>query len=135
MCMFLFFFKQKTAYEMRISDWSSDVCSSDLISSGSQVAIMAPTEILAEQHYQKLSSWLQPLGVQVAWLTGSLTGKARKAAIQAIESGQAQLVVGTQALIQDKVVFARLGLTILDEQHRFGVGQRLQLSRKGEDSK
>src|SRR3546814_8993432 len=86
------------------------------ISSGSQVAIMAPTEILAEQHYQKLSSWLQPLGVQVAWLTGSLTGKARKAAIQAIESGQAQLVVGTQALIQDKVVFARLGLTILDEQ-------------------
>lgn len=102
------------------------------ISSGSQVAIMAPTEILAEQHFHKLSSWLQPLGVQVAWLAGSLTGKARKAAIDAIESGQAQLVVGTQALIQDKVAFARLGLAILDEQHRFGVGQRLQLSRKGE---
>ncbi len=104
------------------------------ISSGSQVAIMAPTEILAEQHFQKLSSWLQPLGVQVAWLTGSLTGKARKAAIDSIESGRAQLIVGTQALIQDKVVFARLGLSILDEQHRFGVGQRLQLSRKGEET-
>ncbi|MGB3289486.1 MAG: ATP-dependent DNA helicase RecG [Burkholderiaceae bacterium] len=104
------------------------------ISSGAQVAIMAPTEILAEQHFQKLSSWLQPLGVQVAWLAGSLTGKARKAAIESIESGQAQLVVGTQALIQDKVEFARLGLAILDEQHRFGVGQRLQLSRKGEES-
>jgi ATP-dependent DNA helicase RecG len=104
------------------------------ISSGSQVAIMAPTEILAEQHFQKLSSWLEPLGVQVAWLTGSLTGKARKAAIESIESGRAQLVVGTQALIQDKVVFARLGLSILDEQHRFGVGQRLQLSRKGEEA-
>ncbi|MFW7342634.1 ATP-dependent DNA helicase RecG [Pollutimonas sp. H1-120] len=103
------------------------------ISSGSQVAIMAPTEILAEQHFQKLSSWLQPLGVQVAWLTGSLTGKARKAAIDSIESGRAQLIVGTQALIQDKVVFARLGLSILDEQHRFGVGQRLRLSRKGEE--
>src|SRR3546814_13912816 len=125
MCMFLFFFKQKTAYEMRISDWSSDVCSSDLISSGSQVAIMAPTEILAEQHYQKLSSWLQPLGVQVAWLTGSLTGKERKAAIQAIESGQAQLVVGTPALIQDQVVFARLGLTILDEIGRASCRERV----------
>lgn len=102
------------------------------ISSGAQVAIMAPTEILAEQHFQKLAAWLQPLGVQVAWLTGSLAAKARRQAIEAIASGQAQLVVGTQALIQDKVVFADLGLAILDEQHRFGVGQRLQLSRKGE---
>ncbi len=102
------------------------------ISSGCQVAIMAPTEILAEQHYQKLAAWLEPLGVQLAWLTGSLRTKQRKAALAAIESGQAQLVIGTQALIQDKVNFLRLGLVILDEQHRFGVGQRLQLSRKGD---
>ncbi|RTZ48319.1 ATP-dependent DNA helicase RecG [Candidimonas sp. SYP-B2681] len=104
------------------------------ISSSSQVAIMAPTEILAEQHFLKLVSWLEPLGVSVAWLTGSLSAKARKAATEAIESGRAQLVIGTQALIQDKVNFANLGLAILDEQHRFGVGQRLQLSRKGEAS-
>lgn len=105
------------------------------ISSHSQVAIMAPTEILAEQHFQKLVAWLEPLGVTVAWLTGSLSGKLRKAAIDAIESGRAQLVVGTQALIQDKVSFSNLGLVILDEQHRFGVGQRLDLSRKGEESR
>lgn len=104
------------------------------ISSQSQVAIMAPTEILAEQHFQKLLGWLEPLGVRVEWLTGSLTPKARNLAIAAIESGEAQMVVGTQALIQDKVHFANLGLVILDEQHRFGVGQRLQLSRKGEES-
>ncbi|NYT61085.1 ATP-dependent DNA helicase RecG [Alcaligenaceae bacterium] len=104
------------------------------ISSNSQVAIMAPTEILAEQHFQKLVGWLEPLGVTVAWLTGSLASKARKAAAALIESGQAQLIIGTQALIQDKVNFANLGLVILDEQHRFGVGQRLELSRKGEDS-
>ena len=104
------------------------------ISSNSQVAIMAPTEILAEQHFQKLVGWLEPLGITVAWLTGSLAAKARKAATAAIESGQAQLVIGTQALIQDKVNFANLGLVILDEQHRFGVGQRLELSRKGEGS-
>ncbi len=102
------------------------------IASGFQVGIMAPTEILAEQHFQKLVGWLEPLGVQATWLTGSLSAKARKMAIERIASGQAQLVVGTQALIQDKVDFANLGLIILDEQHRFGVGQRLQLSRKGE---
>ncbi|NYT77413.1 ATP-dependent DNA helicase RecG [Alcaligenaceae bacterium] len=104
------------------------------IASGSQAAIMAPTEILAEQHFSKLSAWLQPLGVNVAWLAGSLAGKARKASMAAAESGEAQLVVGTQALIQDKVVFSSLGLVILDEQHRFGVGQRLQLNRKGEEN-
>ena len=102
------------------------------IASGAQVAIMAPTEILAEQHFQKLVSWLEPLGIQTAWLTGSLSAKLRKLSAEQIASGQAQLVVGTQALIQDKVSFANLGLIILDEQHRFGVGQRLQLSRKGE---
>ncbi|CAM5382160.1 ATP-dependent DNA helicase RecG OS=Eoetvoesiella caeni OX=645616 GN=recG PE=3 SV=1 [Eoetvoesiella caeni] len=102
------------------------------IEAGAQVAIMAPTEILAEQHYLKLAGWLQPLGVEIAWLTGSLSIKKRREAGERIASGQAQLVVGTQALIQDKVVFAQLGLIVLDEQHRFGVGQRLQLSRKGE---
>ena len=102
------------------------------IASGSQVAIMAPTEILAEQHFQKLVSWLEPLSVKVAWLTGSLSVKARRDASQSIASGDAQLIIGTQALIQDKVNFFRLDLVILDEQHRFGVGQRLLLSRKGE---
>lgn len=104
------------------------------IGSGSQVAIMAPTEILAEQHYQKLAGWLKPLGIQVSWLTGSLRAKQRQMAMAAIANGQAQLVVGTQALIQDKVSFFRLGLVILDEQHRFGVGQRLELSRKGDSA-
>lgn len=103
------------------------------IEGGAQVAIMAPTEILAGQHYQKLADWLQPLGVKVVWLTGSLGVRERREAFQRIESGEAQLIVGTQALIQEKVVFENLGLVILDEQHRFGVGQRLELSRKGED--
>src|SRR5690606_27104926 len=85
------------------------------ISCGYQVALMAPTEILAEQHYQKLCSWLEPLGIHVSWLTGSLRSKQRQVTLQAIESGQAQLVVGTQALIQDKVNFLRLALVILDE--------------------
>src|SRR5690606_20176900 len=101
------------------------------ISAGAQAAIMAPTEILAEQHLRKLSEWLEPLGVRVAWLTGALGGAARRTAMAAIASGEAQLVVGTQALIQDKVVFHDLGLVITDEQHRFGVGQRLDLNRKG----
>lgn len=104
------------------------------IASGCQVAMMAPTEILAEQHFHKLRAWLEPLGVELAWLSGSLSEKHRRAAFDAVASGQAQLIVGTTALIQDKVVFAHLGLVILDEQHRFGVGQRLELSRKGEDS-
>ncbi len=102
------------------------------IASGSQVAIMAPTEILAEQHFQKLAAWLEPLGVEIRWLTGSINAKARREVAEAMASGRAQLVIGTQALIQHKVTFARLDLVVLDEQHRFGVGQRLQLSRKGE---
>ncbi|HUH87511.1 MAG TPA: ATP-dependent DNA helicase RecG [Pusillimonas sp.] len=108
------------------------LAAAQVIASGAQVAIMAPTEILAEQHHRKLCDWLEPLGVHVSWLAGSLGSKARRQSFEDIESGRAQLVVGTQALIQDKVVFADLGLIILDEQHRFGVGQRLQLSRKGE---
>lgn len=104
------------------------------IEQGYQVALMAPTELLAEQHYQKLQGWLAPLGITVSWLSGSLTMAQRRHAYEAITQGQSQLIVGTQALIQDKVHFARLGLVILDEQHRFGVTQRLDLSRKATDS-
>ncbi len=104
------------------------------IGAGRQVAIMAPTEILAEQHFRKLAAWLEPLDVKVAWLTGSLPLRQRRAAVEAIAAGTVDLVIGTQALIQDKVTFDRLGLVILDEQHRFGVAQRLELNRKGEDA-
>jgi len=100
--------------------------------SGDQVAIMAPTEILASQHVHKLVEWLSPLGVRIVSLTGRTPAKARQAAIDDVRQGEAQLVIGTQALIQEGVAFARLGLMIVDEQHRFGVGQRLELSRKGE---
>lgn len=99
---------------------------------GAQVALMAPTEILAEQHYVKLKSWCEPLGISVCWLAGSVSAKDRREALQAIRSGEAKLVVGTQALIQESVDFQSLGLIIVDEQHRFGVTQRLTLSRKGE---
>ncbi len=100
------------------------------MAAGWQCALMAPTEILAEQHFRKLVHWLQPLGVQVAWLTGSRKGRARKKMIELVASGEAGLVVGTHAVIQDDVHFARLGLAVVDEQHRFGVQQRLQLRRK-----
>ena len=100
------------------------------IAAGWQAAFMAPTEILAEQHYLKLREWLTPLGVQVAWLSGSLKAAAKRAQLAATAS-QAQLVVGTHALIQESVDFARLGLVIIDEQHRFGVAQRLALRQKG----
>jgi ATP-dependent DNA helicase RecG len=101
------------------------------IEAGYQVALMAPTEILAEQHYLKLSGWLEPLGIRVAWLSGSLRKKQRVAALEQISSGVTPLVVGTHALFQDEVLFHRLGLAIVDEQHRFGVGQRLALKAKG----
>jgi len=100
------------------------------IDAGWQCALMAPTEILAEQHFAKLVQWLAPLGVQVAWLTGSQRGKARARALEAVARGEAALVVGTHAVIQHDVVFARLGLAVVDEQHRFGVAQRLALRRK-----
>ncbi|SDI72946.1 ATP-dependent DNA helicase RecG [Propionivibrio dicarboxylicus] len=100
------------------------------IEAGYQAAFMAPTEILAEQHYLKLRTWLEPFGVEVAWLTGSLR-KAAKTASQSQAAGSAHLVVGTHALIQAGVDFARLGLAIVDEQHRFGVAQRLELRKKG----
>ena len=104
------------------------------IEQGYQVALMAPTELLAEQHQQKLYDWLKPLGLHVTWLSGGLTSSQRKKAYEDIQSGLSNLVVGTQALIQDTVHFSRLGLVILDEQHRFGVAQRLQLSAKGTES-
>jgi ATP-dependent DNA helicase RecG len=103
------------------------------IDSGYQAALMAPTEILAEQHFRKIAAWMEPLGVKVAWLTGSLKKKEKTAASEMAESGEAQLVIGTHALIQDTVQFAKLGLVLVDEQHRFGVGQRLTLRNKGSD--
>ncbi len=102
---------------------------------GWQCALMAPTEILATQHFAKLVGWLHPLGITVAWLTGSQKAKERREMLALIASGQAQLVVGTHALIQDKVQFKHLALAIIDEQHRFGVAQRLALrSKMSEDA-
>jgi ATP-dependent DNA helicase RecG len=95
-----------------------------------QAAIMAPTEILAEQHYRKMREWFEPLGVQIAWLSGSLKAKEKKLAQELIESGVAQLVIGTHALIQENVHFAKLGLAVIDEQHRFGVRQRLEIQQR-----
>jgi ATP-dependent DNA helicase RecG len=100
------------------------------IDAGWQCALMAPTEILAEQHFRKLIGWLEPLGVQVAWLTGSVKGRARQKMLDAVADGSARLVVGTHAVIEDKVRFERLGLALIDEQHRFGVAQRLALRKK-----
>ena len=97
---------------------------------GYQAAIMAPTEILAEQHYLKMKEWFEPLGVQIAWLSGSLKAKEKKLAQELIESGVAQLVIGTHALIQENVRFAKLGLAVIDEQHRFGVRQRLEIQQR-----
>lgn len=102
------------------------------IENGYQAAIMAPTEILAEQHFKKMQGWLAPLDIQIAWLSGSQTKKTREPALQAIANGQAQLIVGTHALFQDQVSFAKLGLVVVDEQHRFGVQQRLLFKQKGQ---
>lgn len=98
---------------------------------GWQVAMMAPTEILAEQHYLNFKKWFEPLGLAVSWLSGKQKGKARAAAELSIQDGSANLVVGTHALFQENVQFAKLGLVIIDEQHRFGVDQRLALRNKG----
>ena len=102
------------------------------VENGYQVAIMAPTEILAEQHYLNIHRWCEELGVYVVLLTSSLKGKARDAALASISDGSAHIVIGTHAVIQEKVEFNRLGLGIVDEQHRFGVVQRGILKRKGE---
>ncbi|MGD8788093.1 MAG: ATP-dependent DNA helicase RecG [Burkholderiales bacterium] len=101
------------------------------IESGFQVAVMAPTEILAEQHYRKFAHWLEPLGVEIVWLSGSVRKKERDAALEKLASGMTMLAVGTHALFQEQVVFRKLGLAIIDEQHRFGVRQRLMLRMKG----
>jgi len=100
------------------------------IENGYQVALMAPTEILAEQHYQKFLPWFTSLGISIVWLTGSLKAKEKRLAQEQIMRGDAQLAIGTHALIQEGITFANLGLAIIDEQHRFGVRQRLQLHAK-----
>jgi ATP-dependent DNA helicase RecG len=100
------------------------------LEAGYQVALMAPTEILAEQHFINFSKWLAPLGIEVAWLAGKLKGKARASALEQIAAG-APMVVGTHALFQEEVQFHKLALVIIDEQHRFGVQQRLALRQKG----
>ncbi|NQD74237.1 ATP-dependent DNA helicase RecG [Pseudomonas sp. CM27] len=100
------------------------------LEAGYQVALMAPTEILAEQHYITFKRWLEPLGIEVAWLAGKLKGKARVSALEQIANG-APMVVGTHALFQEEVKFKHLALAIIDEQHRFGVQQRLALRKKG----
>ncbi len=102
-----------------------------VLEAGWQVALMAPTEILAEQHAINFRHWFEPLGVRVGWLSGKQKGRARQQAEALVRDGHAQLVVGTHALFQDAVQFARLGLVIIDEQHRFGVDQRLALREKG----
>ena len=103
------------------------------VEAGRQVALMAPTELLAEQHLNNFRAWLEPLDVPVCWLAGKVTGKARGAALAQIAGGDARVVVGTHALMQEGVAFRDLGLVIVDEQHRFGVHQRLSLRDKGRD--
>lgn len=102
-----------------------------VVHSGYQVAIMAPTEILAEQHLANFTQWFTPLGLKVAWMAGKLKGKAREAELADIASGAAHIIVGTHALFQEHVHFDRLALAVIDEQHRFGVHQRMALREKG----
>ena len=102
------------------------------IGNGCQVGLMAPTELLAEQHAINFARWLEPLGIQVGWLAGKQKGKAREEALAAIADGSVKMVVGTHAIFQEQVLFQRLALVIIDEQHRFGVHQRLALREKGE---
>ncbi|GGP56812.1 ATP-dependent DNA helicase RecG [Shewanella algicola] len=101
------------------------------IENGYQVAMMAPTELLAEQHAANFATWFEPLGLKVGWLAGKLKGKARAQSLEDIASGAAQMVIGTHAIFQQAVVFNKLALIIIDEQHRFGVHQRLGLREKG----
>ncbi len=105
------------------------------VSSGKQAAIMAPTEILAEQHRRNFGRWLEPLGITIGWLTGRLKASERRSQLAAIAGGDAQVVIGTHALFQEAVEFADLGMIVIDEQHRFGVHQRLSLSEKGSVSR
>ncbi|KAA2285319.1 ATP-dependent DNA helicase RecG [Arenimonas fontis] len=107
------------------------LAAANAVEAGRQVALMAPTELLAEQHLGNFRVWLEPLGVRVTWLAGKVAGRARAAALDDIAHGRAQVVVGTHALMQENVAFASLALVIVDEQHRFGVHQRLALRDKG----
>ena len=107
------------------------VSSSHMVESGHQVALMAPTELLSEQHYAAFERWFTPLGVKVLRLTGQVKGKARIASLEAIANGDVDIVIGTHALFQESVSFSSLGLVLVDEQHRFGVNQRLSLTQRG----
>jgi len=107
------------------------LAAADVVDAGHQVALMAPTEILAEQHLLTFSAWFEPLGVEIAYLTGKLSVGQRRACLGAVASGRARIVVGTHALFQSQVEFHQLGLAIIDEQHRFGVHQRMALRDKG----
>ncbi|MFT6914874.1 MAG: ATP-dependent DNA helicase RecG [Motiliproteus sp.] len=107
------------------------LCALQAIEAGYQAAVMAPTEILAEQHLLNFSAWFEPLGIRVDWLAGRIKGKKRSETLARIASGEAQLVIGTHAIFQDAVAFHNLGAIVVDEQHRFGVHQRLALREKG----
>ncbi|NQY26126.1 MAG: ATP-dependent DNA helicase RecG [Piscirickettsiaceae bacterium] len=106
----------------------------EAVSAGFQAVMMAPTELLAEQHYQTFKTWLEPLGIQVGWCAGKQTASERKQVLEALTQGHVQVAIGTHALFQDEVVFNNLGLVVIDEQHRFGVHQRLALRDKGRGS-
>ena len=101
-----------------------------VIAQGYQVALMAPTELLAEQHAQNFAGWFAPLGLEVGWLAGKLKGKAREQVLTSLRDGSINMLVGTHAVFQEKVEYAKLALVIIDEQHRFGVHQRLAFARK-----
>jgi len=113
----------------------SAIAALQAVEAGYQVAMMAPTELLAEQHLQNLQAWLEPLGVKVAWLTSRHKGKSRREILETLGDGSAQVIVGTHALFQDDVEYHKLGLVIIDEQHRFGVHQRMALRDKGAGGK
>lgn len=105
----------------------------EAVSAGCQAVMMAPTELLAEQHYRTFESWLSPLGIQVGWCAGKQTAAERRHVLEQLQSGEIKVAVGTHALFQDEVIFNNLGLVIIDEQHRFGVHQRLALRDKGRE--
>jgi len=105
----------------------------DAVSAGAQAVMMAPTELLAEQHFKTFTQWLTPLGMKVGWCAGKQTATERRQVLEQLKSGEIKVAVGTHALFQDEVVFNQLGLVIIDEQHRFGVHQRLALRDKGRD--
>ena len=109
------------------------LAAAQVVESGYQVAMMAPTEILAEQHMLNFTEWFEPMGIGVGWLTGKVRAVQRRSAIEAIAMGHQQIIVGTHALFQKDVEFKNLGLAIIDEQHRFGVHQRMALRNKGSD--